>query len=125
MGKLDTLDRIFSEYIRRRDSDENGIGRCISCGKIVHWKEADAGHFVNRSHMSLRYDEKNVNLQCRACNRFDEGNAIGYSHGLIEKYGDSVIEYLKIKKHNFCRLGKFEIDLLKKEYKHKIKNLTA
>ncbi len=43
MGKLDTLDRIFSEYIRRRDSDENGIGRCISCGKMVHWKEADCG----------------------------------------------------------------------------------
>ncbi len=123
MGKLDTLDRIFSEYIRRRDSDENGIGRCISCGKIVHWKEADCGHFVNRKHMALRYDEKNCNLQCRLCNRFDEGNIQGYSEGLVKKYGPEVLEYLKVKKHNISRLGKFEIDTLKKYYKQKIKEL--
>jgi 5-methylcytosine-specific restriction endonuclease McrA len=125
MGKLDALDRIFSEYIRRRDSDENGYGRCISCGKIVHWKDADAGHFVNRAHMALRYDEKNVNLQCRSCNRFDEGNSIGYSEGLVRKYGPEVLDYLKIKKHNLCKFGKFEIDLLKKEYKRKIKEIMT
>lgn len=124
MGKLDSLDRVFSEWIRRRDSDPHtGLGRCISCKKIVHWKEADAGHFVNRKHLSLRYDEKNVNLQCRSCNRFDEGNVIGYNHGIIEKYGDGVIEYLRVKKHNSCKLGKFETDLLKKIYKAKIKEL--
>lgn len=123
MGKLDTLDRIFSEYIRRRDSDGNGYGRCISCGKIVYWKDADAGHFVNRAHMSLRYDEKNVNLQCRHCNRFREGEMLGYSEGLVKKYGSEVLDYLKIKKHNTCKLSQVAIDALKKEYKKKIKEL--
>jgi 5-methylcytosine-specific restriction endonuclease McrA len=123
MGKLDTLDRVFSEYIRRRDSDSNGYGRCISCGKIIHWKDADAGHFCNRAHMSLRYDEKNVNLQCRHCNRFREGEMLGYSEGLVKKYGPEVLDYLKIKKHNTCKLGPFEIELLKKTYKQKLKDL--
>jgi len=117
------LDNVFSEYIRLRDSDENGYGRCISCGKIVHWKEADCGHFVNRRHLSLRYDEKNVNLQCRACNRFQEGNAIGYNHGLVEKYGDSVIDYLAIKKFNYCHIGNVEYEALIKEYTAKVKQL--
>ena len=117
------LDKIFSEYIRLRDSNENGYGRCISCGKVVHWKESDAGHYVNRKHLSLRYDEKNVNLQCRHCNRFQEGNALGYNHGLVEKYGDSVINYLNIKRFNVCKIGKVEYEALIKEYAEKVKNL--
>jgi hypothetical protein len=119
------LDRIFSEYIRLRDTDENGYGRCISCGKWIHWKEGDAGHFCNRKHLSLRYDEKNVNLQCRSCNRFDEGNTIGYNRGLVEKYGDGVINYLTIKKFNHCRLGKVEYEALIKEYTEKVKQLKS
>lgn len=30
------LDKIFSEYIRLRDADNNGMVRCISCMKIDH-----------------------------------------------------------------------------------------
>lgn len=117
------LDRIFSEYVRLRDSDMQGYGRCISCGKVVFWKDADAGHYVNRKHMSLRYDEKNVNLQCRSCNRFDEGNMIGYNHGLIEKYGDKVIPYLDVKRHNVCKLGPTEYAVLIRHYQDKVKQL--
>ena len=117
------LDKVFSEYIRLRDTDENGFGRCISCNKIIHWKDGDAGHCVCRKHLSLRYDEKNVNLQCRSCNRFQESNAIGYNHGLIEKYGDDVIDYLFVKKFNFCSLGKVEYEALIKEYQDKVKEL--
>lgn len=116
------LDSVFSEYIRLRDSSD-GYGRCISCGKLVYWREADAGHFVNRKHMSLRYDEKNVNLQCRSCNRFDEGNMIGYQRGLVAKYGNDVINYLDIKKYNVCKLSEVEYRVLIHEYKNKIKGL--
>ena len=117
------LDRIFSEYIRLRDSDIHGYGRCISCGKIVYWKDADAGHYVNRRHMSLRYDECNVNLQCRSCNRFSEGNMIGYHYGLVRKYGESVVDYLNIKKYNTCKMGLTEYITLIKYYQEKIKEL--
>ena len=93
------LDRIFSEYIRLRDADANGCCRCISCGAIHPWKETDCGHYVNRSHLSTRYDGKNCNAQCRRCNRFDEGNQIGYTRGLIKKYGIGVIDLLEVRKH--------------------------
>lgn len=114
------LDKIFSEYIRRRDSNTQGIGRCISCKRFIHWKDADAGHYVNRRHMSLRYDEKNVNLQCRHCNRFYEGNMIGYYNGLVDKYGKDVIMYLEIKKSNTCKLTKSDYEALIKHYKKKL-----
>ena len=117
------LDQIFSEYIRLRDTNENGFGKCISCGKIIHWKDGDAGHYTNRKHMSLRYDGKNVNLQCRACNRFDEGCMIGYNHGLVEKYGDGVIDYLNVKRFNICKMGKVEYEVLIKHYQLKVSKL--
>lgn len=121
--KYNALDRIFSQYIRLRDSNEAGYVKCISCGKIVFWKESDCGHYVNRSHVSLRFDEKNCNAQCRSCNRFDEGNNIGYTHGLIRKYGSSVIDILLVKKHSVSRLSEAEIKILVNHYKAEVKTL--
>ena len=117
------LDRIFSVFIRIRDADNNGYCRCISCGKIVHWKEADCGHFVNRSHMGTRYSERNCNAQCRSCNRFDEGNNIGYAKGLINKYGIKVINELEVKKHSLSKLSAFDYQLMIEDYKKRIKDL--
>jgi hypothetical protein len=117
------LDRIFSEYIRLRDSDSNGYCRCISCGAIHHWKECDAGHYVNRSHMSTRFDEKNVNAQCRRCNRFDEGNQIGYTKGLIRKYGSGIINELDVKKHSVSKITRAEYELLINHYKVEVMEL--
>lgn len=117
------LDEIFSVYIRLRDSDQNGYCRCISCGKIEHWKDLDCGHFVNRSHMGTRYSEKNCNAQCRACNRFDEGNNIGYTRGLIRKYGIGVISFLEAQKHSFSKMTPFDYNVMIDHYKEEIKRL--
>ena len=119
----DKLDRIFSEFIRLRDSDSNGYCRCISCGAVHHWKDVDCGHYVNRSHMATRYDERNCNAQCRKCNRFDEGNNIGYTKGLIAKYGDKVIDELYVKKYSISKMSKAEFEILIDHYKTEVKKL--
>lgn len=120
---IETLDSIFSEYIRKRDSDQYGMVRCISCGKRVVWKEADAGHYVSRKHMCLRYNENNVNGQCVDCNRFKSGNIDKYKKGLILKYGRFIIDYLENKKNEIRQYSSFEIELMCNYYKKKIKNL--
>lgn len=66
--------------------------------------------------MSLRFNEANVNAQCRACNRFDEGNMEGYRRGLIQKYGPDIIDKLYAAKHNVFKLGKFEMKIMKQDY---------
>jgi hypothetical protein len=50
-SKIEILDELLSKYIRLRDSDEYGMVRCISCGKRMHWKESDCGHYVSRSNI--------------------------------------------------------------------------
>lgn len=114
------LDEIFSTYIRLRDSDNNGLCRCISCGKIHNWKEVDCGHYVNRSHTGTRYSERNCNAQCRSCNRFDEGNNIGYTKGLIAKYGMGVLSELEVKKHTQTCLTSFDYETMIEYYKKEV-----
>jgi hypothetical protein len=120
---INKLDRVFSEFIRLRDASANGYVRCISCGKIGHWKDVDCGHYVNRKHLSTRWHEKNCNAQCRACNRFDEGNMLGYTKGLVKKYGPSVLDELDMLKHQTSKLSDFEGKLLIKHYQDKLKEL--
>lgn len=83
----------------------------------------DAGHYVNRSHMSTRYDERNVHAQCRKCNRFDEGNQIGYTRGLIKKYGKGIIDELDVRKHSVSHKTLIEYELLINHYKVEVAEL--
>lgn len=123
MNYKDKLDRIFSEYIRLRDADNNGYIRCISCGKVVFWKDADNGHFINRKHMSLRFSETNCNAQCRACNRFDEGNMTGYNLGMIKKIGQQAVDLLILAKNNVNKISDAEYKVLISYYQQKVKEI--
>lgn len=76
------LDSIFSLHIRKRDK-----GKCFTCGATKEIKEMQTGHFVSRSHNSVRYDEINCHCQCVGCNIFKNGNLAEYSYRLIQKYG--------------------------------------
>ena len=116
------LDKVFSEYIRKRDT-RNGVFKCISCGRILPYEQADCGHYINRKHMATRFDEMNCNAQCRSCNRFDEGNIQGYRQGLVALYGEQQITLLEAKKHNLRKYSDFEYEVLIKHYKEEIKKL--
>lgn len=61
------LDKVFSEYIRMRDVMPNGLFRCISCGKIKPYSQADCGHYHSRKHMATRFDEDNCHAECSYC----------------------------------------------------------
>ena len=116
------LDKVFSEYIRKRDT-RNGVFKCISCGRILPYEQADCGHYINRKHMTTRFDEMNCNAQCRSCNRFDEGNIQGYRRGLVALYGEQQVTLLEAKKHNLRKYSDFEYEVLIKHYKEEIKKL--
>jgi len=88
--------KIFAEYIKLRDSDEKGYCKCISCGKEMFWKQAQAGHFISRSLSNqLYFDPINVNPQCYECNMIKGGNLKGYSNGLEKKYGKGTVKDLR------------------------------
>lgn len=71
--------------------------------------------------MALRWREDNVHMQCRSCNRFDEGNAVGYARFMLKKYGDAHVDLLESMKTSY-KWTDFELEILIKEYRDKVKN---
>ena len=118
------LDKVFSEYIRLRDTSghsKDGYFKCISCGQIKAYYQADCGHYIGRQHMATRYNEINCNAQCRFCNRFNEGLKGGYRHGLVQKYGEDKVLLLESQQVKTAKISVFEYEELIKFYQQKIK----
>lgn len=86
---------LFSEYIRRKDADENGYATCVTCGATKHWKEQQAGHFVSRTHGATFVDPHNVHVQCYRCNMTLKGNMIAYHDFMLQTYGQGEIDRLQ------------------------------
>lgn len=111
------LDTIFSEYIRLRYAD-NGIVECFTCGKRAHWKDnMQAGHFQSRKHYATRWDEINVQVQCKACNVFRYGEQFIFGNRLDAKYGEGTAEKLHRKALRSIKLSTNELVLLINKYK--------
>lgn len=111
------LDKEFSLFIRLRDCMPNGFFRCISCGKIKPFAQADCGHFHSRRHLSTRFDEDNAHAECRACNRFSADHLINYEKNLIAKIGQQKFDLLKVKAAGTSKMSDFEYGQLIKYYK--------
>lgn len=124
------LDKVISLYVRMRDSRyfHYKYFRCISCGRVLPIDQADCGHYHSRTHMSLRFDTRNCNAECRRCNRFSSDHLIGYRKNLIRKLG--LLSY-KQKHPNIPaieeevkRLGEQQLDMMDVE-KHQTKKWSV
>lgn len=95
---LTTATTHFNKFIRLRDSDENGFGRCISSGQSlrVPSMNAHAGHFYSAGrYPELRFNEDNVHLQGKSDNYFNGGGLLEYRKNLIYKIGIERVEELE------------------------------
>lgn len=117
----------FSKYIRLRDALKTTGTlenvKCITCGKLLSISFCDAGHFVSRRYNSTLFDERNVNTQCRYCNRFLNGNLLEYRRQIIRLYGEGVDIELEDKATEIKKLTVEDLTNIEKEYKMKVENL--
>tara|TARA_R100000541_G_scaffold42975_1_gene50205 strand:- start:2027 stop:2419 length:393 start_codon:yes stop_codon:yes gene_type:complete len=120
------LDKIFSEYIRLRDSDYKGNCKCISCGKEAQafGGSTHAGHLFSRRYLSIRFDEKNVNAQCSYCNTFLNGNQIKAARGVDNKWGKGTVNELESRMHITTKLNRVDYEEAIEIYKQKIRELN-
>jgi hypothetical protein len=86
----DTLWKWFSRYIRLRACLDvaRGFCACITCGRVHHYKDMDAGHYISRRWKPTKYHENNVYAQCVHCNRDLSGNVAEYRIKLVELFGE-------------------------------------
>lgn len=89
--------RVFSEFIRLRDSDIKGYCKCITCDRVLYWKGKgmQAGHFIpQKGSPAILFHEKNVHAQCNKCNGFLQGQQYIYGKELEKRYGKAEVNKL-------------------------------
>lgn len=121
--------RVFSKFIRLRDANWQGYISCISCSIVRPLNDGmDAGHFIDAgSDKALKYNELNVNGQCRSCNYFKSGNKLEYRRNLIQKIGEK--EVIKLEQAHYFKtthkkLNQLQLNAMFDFYKKKIKDLS-
>jgi hypothetical protein len=117
--------KVFSEYIRLRDSDENGYCKCFTCGLVRYWKDGDCGHGIGRQHWGTRYSEKNNHFQCKRCNGFEGGKREVYKQKMDEKYGKDTWALMEFQSRKVWKISDFDIDVMTDYYKKEVEKLKA
>jgi hypothetical protein len=92
------LDRIFSIYIRQRDTNAAGLVVCYTCKREMEFNKSQNGHFVPRQYLATRWDEVNCHAQCYACNMLYNGQPSAYAARLKKDYGPDMVELLESKR---------------------------
>lgn len=81
---IDRLDGLVSKYVRFSApmNDKNEI-ECFTCGDWRMRMVMDAGHYITRNCMYLRFDSsRNIRPQCHICNRSKYGQAAAFGKRL-------------------------------------------
>jgi hypothetical protein len=121
--KTTKADQWFSRFIRLRDADENGFGRCCTCGTIKQVKYMDCGHFIGRQHMATRFNEMNAHVQCKKCNGFEEGKKVQYKDFIVQRYGENQYNLLLHNARNFKKFAEHELTAIEKNYEAETERL--
>ncbi len=110
------------KYIRARDKDRP----CISCNQF---RTLQAGHYHPAGTVKmLRFNEFNINGECKSCNYFSGDHLIIYRKNLIKKFGLEKVDELDMiaayNKRVSEKWEKIEIIEIIERYKQKLKELS-
>lgn len=119
------LDTIFSQFIRLRDADGNGICYCVTCGKPYPWKEIQNGHFISRSKLATRFDEDNCHAQCYGCNVCHYGEVIKYMLWMENQYGRQFVDKLIKKSEEIVKISIPQYKESIADYKERVAQLKS
>ena len=127
------LTKWFNLYCRLRDmrlSEDGSIYyNCCACGRrievrlfstreIYNGRGHHASHYFNSDkYPAVEYNEDNINLSCKQCNRRLHGNKDAYEINLIKKIGEDRFDALCIAKERIWKPGILEIIDLKDKYR--------
>ena len=121
--KRNPADIEFSFFIRLTAADDNGNGQCVTCGKFGAVKYMDNGHYIGRGHQATRYNEQNCSLQCKDCNKWEEGYKVNHRAHLVKLHGEKTVLLLEASKHCTVKRSKNDIKLIADYYKKKTNEL--
>lgn len=116
------LDLIFSRWLRLNGADKDGACECFICGHKDHYSVMQAAHFVKRGNSFLRYDPRNVAINCKPCNEYKDGNLVLYAQKL-EQLNPGITAILMEEGNIVYKFTRNELKDMIAEYSRKLKQL--
>lgn len=115
------LDRVVSRYVRLRAMGLDGKIECYTCGVRKEFAKMQAGHFISRKHLSLRWDTtNNLRPQCGECNMIKNGNIKVYAEKLeLEHKG--IVEWLTEQSRIVENTTRTELKIMLFDFQQKLK----
>lgn len=99
-------------YIR-----DDGKWECYTCGKLIEYpQDAHTGHFLCKSTCGsfLKYDLRNLRVQCMACNVWRGGNGAIFYRNMVAREGQEYVDTLFIDKQKSIKAYDYFLELLDK-----------
>ena len=115
----------FSMFIRLRDSGPDGYGQCVTCQRNAHWRTMDAGHWITRAKEATLFDERNVHLQCKGCNKWQGGKPSEHKQAIIRKYGPAAPEEIETKSVRQCKRTENDYLFIEQTYRERVENIRT
>lgn len=125
--------RYFSRTILLYYSKKINGDLMVQCSTSGRWyylndKNIHVGHYLkvydsNITNFATAFHELNVAPQCYQDNTFKGGKPDIMRKWLVKKYGEELIQSVEIQSKNIAKLGKFELDIIKEQYKEKFEKL--
>lgn len=115
-------DIIVSQYTRLKYADKDGLVKCYTCDVVKHWTLMQAGHYVKRANLYLRFDERNLRPQESYCNEYLHGNMAVYTANL-EKECKGITDILRSEATLVHKVDRTELRQIISEYTIKVKKL--
>ena len=117
------LDKVTSEYVRRKDAGSDGNVTCYTCGCRRHWKNMDCGHFIRRRYLNTRWDLNNLKPQCPNCNRNLGGNYAVYTMKMMSELGETEYARLWNKAYSAKKITTPELEVMLKDMENRLLTL--
>lgn len=108
-GLVEDAATILQRIVRMKAADESGYCKCVTCGKVGHWKEMDGGHYISRTYTQHKLLEENINPQCKGCNRFGHKCHDDYARFMRDTYGQEFVDRLSETKRQTKKYSRPEI----------------
>ena len=115
--------KLFSEYVRRKDADEGGTVSCYTCGRLLYWKEAHAGHALPGRHNAVLFDLDIVRPQCPRDNLFMGGRYEVFAAKLIRENGLEWFEKKLAGAREVIKMSRDDLEKIIIDYKKKLEEL--
>ena len=92
--KIDSLDTLFSKFIRLRAMKR--VGGCERClARKTSYKQLQCSHFFGRANKSLRWDEDNCAGLCFGCHQYLGSNPLEHREWFEKHLGTEGFEFLQ------------------------------